>query len=103
MFRGRYEHTMDAKGRTSLPARYRDVLVAAGESRIVITSSLEACLVAYGMREWLAGVARWKRRPPGGDVSAQVLSPAEMRAWLAAGRLTAADLGPPAAPAGRGW
>ena len=32
MFRGRYEHTIDAKGRTSLPARYRDVLGSIGRS-----------------------------------------------------------------------
>ncbi len=63
MFRGRYEHTMDAKGRTSLPARYREVLVAAGESRIVLTSSLEPCLVAYGMREWLAFEERLAKLP----------------------------------------
>lgn len=63
MFRGRYEHTMDAKGRTSLPARYRDVLVAAGEARIVITSSLEPCLVAYPMREWLAFEERLAKLP----------------------------------------
>ena len=31
MFRGRYEHTIDAKGRTSVPARYRDVLDALWE------------------------------------------------------------------------
>jgi MraZ protein len=54
MFRGRYEHTIDAKGRTSVPARYRDVLAAAGETRIVVTSALDACLVAYAMPEWLA-------------------------------------------------
>jgi MraZ protein len=54
MFRGRYEHTIDAKGRTSLPARYRDALTAMGERRIVLTSSLEPCLVAYTMPEWTA-------------------------------------------------
>ena len=47
MFRGRYEHTIDAKGRTSVPARYRDALSAAGERRIVLTSALDPCLVAY--------------------------------------------------------
>jgi MraZ protein len=54
MFRGRYEHTMDAKGRTSVPARYRDALSALGERRIVLTSALEPCLTAYTMVEWSA-------------------------------------------------
>jgi len=53
MFRGRYEHTIDQKGRTSLPARYREVLASIGEKRIVLTSSLDPCLVAYTMPEWL--------------------------------------------------
>ena len=54
MFRGRYEHTIDAKGRTSLPARYRDVLSSIGERRIILTSALDPCLVAYTV----AGVER---------------------------------------------
>ena len=54
MFRGRYEHTIDAKGRTSVPARYRDVLEATGERRIVLTSALDPCLVAYTSAEWTA-------------------------------------------------
>jgi transcriptional regulator MraZ len=54
MFRGRYEHTIDAKGRTSLPARYRDVLSSIGERRIILTSALDPCLVAYTAPEWNA-------------------------------------------------
>ena len=54
MFRGRYEHTIDAKGRTSVPARYRDALSAAGERRVVLTSALDTCLVAYAPQEWAA-------------------------------------------------
>ena len=54
MFRGRFEHTIDAKGRTSLPARYRDALAALGERRIVLTSALDPCLVAYTSAEWSA-------------------------------------------------
>ena len=54
MFRGRYEHTIDAKGRTSLPARYRDVLSSVGERRIILTSALDPCLVAYTAPEWHA-------------------------------------------------
>jgi MraZ protein len=52
VFRGRYEHTIDAKGRTSVPARYRDALSAAGERRVVVTSALDPCLVAYSPAEW---------------------------------------------------
>lgn len=54
MFRGRYEHALDAKGRTSLPAKYRDALNAAGEGKLVLTTGLERCVVAYPMQEWLA-------------------------------------------------
>ena len=63
MFRGRYEHTIDAKGRTSVPARYRDVLAAVGERRIVLTSALDPCLVAYTMPEWSAFEERLAKLP----------------------------------------
>ncbi|MEM9195511.1 MAG: division/cell wall cluster transcriptional repressor MraZ [Myxococcota bacterium] len=54
MFRGQYEHAIDGKGRTSLPSRFRDVLSASGETRIVLTSGLDPCVAAYPMSEWLA-------------------------------------------------
>jgi transcriptional regulator MraZ len=63
MFRGRYEHTIDAKGRTSVPARYRDVLEATGERRIVVTSALDPCLVAYTAPEWAAFEERLGKMP----------------------------------------
>jgi MraZ protein len=63
MFRGRYEHTIDAKGRTSVPARYRDVLEASGERRIVLTSALDPCLVAYTHAEWSAFEERLSKLP----------------------------------------
>lgn len=63
MFRGRYEHSIDAKGRTSLPARYRDHLASLGERRIVLTSALDPCLVAYTMPEWTAFEERLAKLP----------------------------------------
>ncbi len=52
MFRGRFEHTIDAKGRTSLPAKFRDTLCDSAGGRFVLTTSLEPCLVAYPLAEW---------------------------------------------------
>ena len=37
MFFGTFTHAIDAKGRTSLPARFREALAAAGEPKIVLT------------------------------------------------------------------
>lgn len=57
MFLGSYEHSIDGKGRVSLPARFREVLSAGGDSRLVVTTNLDPagqCLVAYPMGEWLA-------------------------------------------------
>ena len=58
MFRGQYEHTMDGKGRVSLPARYREVLAdldASGEGsdRVILTRTFQKCLVLYPLDKWL--------------------------------------------------
>ena len=37
MFFGTFNHAIDAKGRTSLPARFREALSAAGEAKLVLT------------------------------------------------------------------
>ncbi len=63
MFRGRYEHAIDTKGRTSLPSRFREVLAATGDPRIVVTTGLEPCLVVYPMSEWQAFEERLAKLP----------------------------------------
>lgn len=67
MFRGHYEHTIDAKGRTSLPARFRHVL-GEGEALVVIAPALaDACLDVYPLRAWeefeekVARLPKWDR------------------------------------------
>jgi MraZ protein len=50
MFLGEYNHTIDDKGRLTIPARFRDEL----ESGVVITRGLDGCLWAYGRSEWEA-------------------------------------------------
>jgi len=53
MFRGQFQHSMDAKGRISLPARFRDALAASGDPRFVLTKALfDPCLHLYPMRAW---------------------------------------------------
>jgi len=63
MFRGQYEHAIDAKGRTSVPSRFREVLASRSESKLVLTSGLEPCLVAYPMAEWEAFEERLSALP----------------------------------------
>lgn len=63
MFRGQYEHSIDGKGRTSVPSRFREVLASQGESKLVLTSGLEPCLVAYPMSEWEAFEERLAKLP----------------------------------------
>ena len=53
MFTGEYTHTMDDKGRVSVPADMRDVLRRKYEERLVITKSLHGkCLWAFPEPEW---------------------------------------------------
>lgn len=48
MFMGEYSHTIDAKGRVILPAKFREEL---GE-HFVVTRGLEGCLSVYTMDTW---------------------------------------------------
>lgn len=48
MFMGEYQHTIDAKGRLIMPAKFREDL---GE-KFVITKGLDGCLFIYSQEEW---------------------------------------------------
>lgn len=51
MFRGRYEHQIDAKGRLSVPSKFRDALSTVQDERLIITN-FDQCLWAYPVHEW---------------------------------------------------
>ncbi len=53
MFRGQFFHSVDAKGRISLPARFRDQLTGGGDARFVLTPApFDSCLHLYPLRAW---------------------------------------------------
>jgi MraZ protein len=64
VFRGVYEHQIDAKGRTSLPAKLRDTLTGTYDERLIITTALDPCLHAYPVREWEALETALAKRNP---------------------------------------
>ena len=51
MFRGSSSHTLDAKGRIIIPARFRDVIRATGAESLMITR-MDGGLVVYTLNEW---------------------------------------------------
>lgn len=68
MFRGQYEHTMDAKGRVSLPARYREVLAemdveGQNADRVILTRNFENSLELYPYDKWLNFEQRVRELP----------------------------------------
>ncbi len=51
MFRGRYEHALDTKGRISIPSKFREILNKKYDDRLVITN-FDHCLLAFPYEEW---------------------------------------------------
>lgn len=52
MFRGRYYYQIDTKGRLSVPFKFREVLGASYDERLIITN-FDQCLWAYPVAEWM--------------------------------------------------
>ncbi len=59
MFMGEYNHTMDAKGRCIVPAKFRDSL----GDEFVVTKGLDGCLFVYPNEEWLRFEEKLKTLP----------------------------------------
>lgn len=56
---GEYNHTVDAKGRLIVPAKFRESL---GEE-FVVTKGLDGCLFVYDMKEWASFEEKLKTLP----------------------------------------
>ncbi|HZA53896.1 MAG TPA: division/cell wall cluster transcriptional repressor MraZ [Candidatus Udaeobacter sp.] len=66
MFRGRFGYTVDGKGRLSIPAKFRDVLLGKGDERIMITNFVveeTRCLDVYPLDEWLRLEEEIRKKP----------------------------------------
>jgi MraZ protein len=66
MFRGSFEHTLDGKGRLSIPVKFREVLLGKGDDRTVITNFVVdgvRCLDVYPLDEWLRLEEEIRKKP----------------------------------------
>ena len=63
MFRGRHQHSIDSKGRVSIPSKFREVLNSKGRQTIMVTNDLDPCLAAFPMDEWLEEEKKIKALP----------------------------------------
>lgn len=61
MFIGEYSHTLDIKGRLSLPSKFRTELGV----RVVVTKGLDHCLFVYSLAAWEALAQKMSRFPVG--------------------------------------
>lgn len=48
MFMGRFNHTIDPKGRLSIPSKYREIL----GDEFVVSRGMDGCLFVYAVSDW---------------------------------------------------
>ena len=64
-FRGNFTHSLDEKGRVSLPSEFRRILSVNHEESIVLTNYISEgarCLEGFGIREWAAFEAKLREK-----------------------------------------
>ncbi|MBE0549510.1 MAG: division/cell wall cluster transcriptional repressor MraZ [Rubrivivax sp.] len=97
VFRGGPVLTLDGKGRITVPARWRDVLVATVQGQLVVVKNPDRCLSLYPLPVWEQFESNvlslpvedeaWRRIFVGSateveiDSASRVLIPPELRAW----------------------
>ena len=52
MFRGSFEHSVDSKGRVSVPSKFRDMIAERYEGKLVLTMDYDNCVTVYPLEEW---------------------------------------------------
>ena len=52
MFRGSFEHTVDSKGRVSVPSKFRDIIADRYDGRLVMAMDFDQCVTIYPLEEW---------------------------------------------------
>ena len=89
MFRGRFQHTVDPKGRLSIPAKFRDVLAQYDGNLVVVPN--EHCLEVHPLEEWEKIEARLREKsmfdPDVREFSRLYVSRAKDTSLDAAGRI----------------
>ena len=60
MLLGEYHHSLDAKNRVSIPAKFRDEL---GERFIIVRNIRKPCMCVYSTEEWARYAEKCKQMP----------------------------------------
>ena len=63
MYRGANQLNLDEKGRISMPARYREEVLASCGGRLVITVDISHCLMIYPFPQWEVIEAKLMAQP----------------------------------------
>lgn len=63
MFRGTFQHTIDDKGRTSLPSKFRELLSAGSEEKLVVTHGPDRSLWCIPPSAWAEIERKFNEKP----------------------------------------
>ncbi len=69
MFLSQYHHTIDTKGRLSIPGKYRDALAQRATAVLIVTKDPEQCLAILPLEEWKRRAAKVQAIPDTARVS----------------------------------